>query len=78
MMIISSFLSFCYEKTTKAQYIERSRRAYELSLFQAFRLGFASDFSNLLLVRFHQAGITRDNYREAPYVRTQQRGLGGS
>ena len=58
MMVISSFLSSCHEKATEALYIGRnpdSLRSY--SCFRVFRLNFASDFFDLLLVTFHQANI---------------------
>ena len=43
--------------------------------YRVFRLNFASNFLNLLLVRFPPS---RDNCREASYPGTQQGGLGES
>ena len=57
---MSSFLSSCHEKAKKALYIGRiyCKLAYELLLFPSFLLSFASDFFNLLLVRYQQAEIS--------------------
>ena len=41
-----------------------------LPLFASFRLNFASDFFDLLLVRFHAR--SSDNCREASYPTTQE------
>ena len=58
MMMISSFLSSCHEKAKEALCIRRNPDSLRSYLcFQVFRLNFASDFFNSLLVRFNQANI---------------------
>ena len=58
MMMISSFLSSCHEKATEELCLGQIQTSLGVALcFQVFRLNFASDFFNLLLVRFHQAEI---------------------
>ena len=55
--ISSSFLSSCHEKATEALFIQDKSRLRSCPCFQVFRLNFASNFFNLVLVRFHQAEI---------------------
>ena len=57
MMTISSLLSSYHEKATVALYIERIQTRLEVVFFPNFWQSFASDFFNLLLLRFHQAKI---------------------
>ena len=53
--------------------MNESRLVEELLLFPRFHLIFASDFINVLLVRFHQ-DASEDNYCEASYPSMQQQG----
>ena len=54
---ISSFLSSCHEKATEALTTGRILIRLGAALFPSFRLSFASDFFDLLLVRFHRIEI---------------------
>ena len=74
-LMISLFISSCHEKATKALCIERIQPRSELPCFQVFRLNFASDFFNLLLVNIPP---NRDDCQEAFHPMTQQRRFGGS
>ena len=74
-LMISLFISSCHEKATEALCIGRIQTRLELPCFQVFRLNFASDFFNLLLVDIPP---NRDDCREASYPMTQQRRFGGS
>ena len=62
LMMISSFLSSCLNKATEALCIGQIRTRLESPLLTSFRLNFVSDFSNLLLVRFHRAGIITEKH----------------
>ena len=58
LMMISSFLFSWHEKATEALCIGRMQTRLGVALVsENFRLNFASDFFNLLPVRFHQAEI---------------------
>ena len=74
-LMISSFLSSCLEKATEALCIGQIQTRLELPSFQVFRLNFAFDFINLLLVNIPP---NRDNSGEASYPMTQQRRFEGS
>ena len=57
MMTIFTFLFSCHEKATKVLHRTNSDSLRSCLCYRVFRLSFASDFFNLLLVRFHQAEI---------------------
>ena len=54
VLMISSFLFFCHKKAAEAPYKEEIQTPL---VSRVFWLSFASDFYNLLLVRFNQAEI---------------------
>ena len=76
-MLIDSFIfilseeSNCNKDSTHKTKPDLLRSCLRL---QEFRWNFASDFSNLLLVRLHHAGVI---IFEASYPMMQQRGLSG-